>query len=216
MTGKFISFEGPDGAGKTSVLHAILDRLTPMLGEQLVITREPGGRDNQVAEAIRDLVLSPAYPAMDPWTEAMLYAAARRQHVVETIRPALADDKVIISDRYLDSSIAYQGGGRELGAERVADLNQYATNGLQPQATIYLDLAPEVGLARIQATRQDEINRLDVEALAFHQRVSAAYHDLIAADPDRFWVIDASQPLEKVVADAWDAMQHILTLPTEA
>ncbi len=159
MTGKFISFEGPDGAGKTSVLHAILDRLTPMLGEQLVITREPGGRDNQVAEAIRDLVLSPAYPAMDPWTEAMLYAAARRQHVVETIRPALADDKVIISDRYLDSSIAYQGGGRELGAERVADLNQYATNGLQPQATIYLDLAPEVGLARIQATRQDEINR---------------------------------------------------------
>lgn len=216
MTGKFISFEGPDGAGKTSVLHAILDRLTPMLGEQLVITREPGGRDNQVAEAIRDLVLSPAYPAMDPWTEAMLYAAARRQHVVETIRPALADDKVIISDRYLDSSIAYQGGGRELGAERVADLNQYATNGLQPQETIYLDLAPEVGLARIQATRQDEINRLDVEALAFHQRVSAAYHDLIAADPDRFWVIDASQPLEKVVADAWDAMQHILTLPTEA
>ncbi|GEA94799.1 thymidylate kinase [Weissella viridescens] len=216
MTGKFISFEGPDGAGKTSVLHAILDRLTPMLGEQLVITREPGGRDNQVAEAIRDLVLSPAYPAMDPWTEAMLYAAARRQHVVETIRPALADDKVIISDRYLDSSIAYQGGGRELGAERVADLNQYATNGLQPQATIYLDLAPEVGLARIQATRQDEINRLDVEALAFHQRVSAAYHDLIAADPDRFWVIDASQPLEQVVADAWDAMQHILTLPTEA
>ncbi|MCB6840314.1 dTMP kinase [Weissella viridescens] len=216
MTGKFISFEGPDGAGKTSVLHAILDRLTPMLGEQLVITREPGGRDNQVAEAIRDLVLSPAYPAMDPWTEAMLYAAARRQHVVETIRPALADDKVIISDRYLDSSIAYQGGGRELGAERVADLNQYATNGLQPQATIYLDLAPEVGLARIQATRQDEINRLDVEALAFHQRVSAAYHDLIAADPDRFWVIDASQSLEQVVADAWDAMQHILTLPTEA
>ncbi|WJI91321.1 dTMP kinase [Weissella viridescens] len=216
MTGKFISFEGPDGAGKTSVLHAILDRLTPMLGEQLVITREPGGRDNQVAEAIRDLVLSPAYPAMDSWTEAMLYAAARRQHVVETIRPALADDKVIISDRYLDSSIAYQGGGRELGAERVADLNQYATNGLQPQATIYLDLAPEVGLARIQATRQDEINRLDVEALAFHQRVSAAYHDLIAADPDRFWVIDASQSLEQVVADAWDAMQHILTLPTEA
>ncbi|QOD86194.1 dTMP kinase [Weissella viridescens] len=216
MTGKFISFEGPDGAGKTSVLHAILDRLTPMLGEQLVITREPGGRDNQVAEAIRDLVLSPAYPAMDPWTEAMLYAAARRQHVVETIRPALADDKVIISDRYLDSSIAYQGGGRELGAERVADLNQYATNGLQPQATIYLDLAPEVGLARIQATRQDEINRLDVEALAFHQRVSAAYHGLIAADPERFWVIDASQPLEQVVADAWDAMQHILTLPTEA
>lgn len=216
MTGKFISFEGPDGAGKTSVLHAILDRLTPMLGEQLVITREPGGRDNQVAEAIRDLVLRPAYPAMDPWTEAMLYAAARRQHVVETIRPALADDKVIISDRYLDSSIAYQGGGRELGAERVADLNQYATNGLQPQATIYLDLAPEVGLARIQATRQDEINRLDVEALAFHQRVSAAYHDLIAADPDRFWVIDASQPLEQVVADAWDAMQHILILSTEA
>lgn len=210
MTGKFISFEGPDGAGKTSVLKAILERLEPALGTKLLITREPGGNQNAIAEAIRDLVLSPDYPEMDSRTEALLYAAARRQHVVQTIQPALAADKVIISDRYLDSSIAYQGGGRELGVANIEQINAFATQGLQPEATIYLDLAPEVGLERIQAHRQGEINRLDVEALAFHQRVTDAYHQLIAQTPDRFWVIDASQTLDAVIADAWDAMQEIL------
>ena len=159
MPGTFISFEGPDGAGKTSVLRAIVARLQPELGERLLLTREPGGTDNKIAEAIRDLVLDPANTEMDQRTEALLYAASRRQHLVQTILPALAADKVVITDRYVDSSIAYQGGGRELGTDAVAAINDFAIEGFMPQATVYLDIRPEVGLQRIQTTRQDEVNR---------------------------------------------------------
>ena len=159
MSGTFITFEGPDGAGKTSVLRAIVQRLTPLLGDRLVLTREPGGKDSQVAEAIRDLVLDPNLPSMDAWTEALLYAASRRQHLVDTVLPALAADKVVVSDRYVDSSIAYQGGGRDLGIESVTTINQFATKGVMLTATVYLDIRPEVGLQRIQENRQDEINR---------------------------------------------------------
>ena len=150
MSGTFITFEGPDGAGKTSVLRAIVQRLTPLLGDRLVLTREPGGKDSQVAEAIRDLVLDPNLPSMDAWTEALLYAASRRQHLVDTVLPALAADKVVVSDRYVDSSIAYQGGGRDLGFESVTTINKFATKGVMPTATVYLDIRPEVGLQRIQ------------------------------------------------------------------
>ena len=136
MSGTFITFEGPDGAGKTSVLRAIVQRLTPLLGDRLVLTREPGGKDSQVAEAIRDLVLDPNLPSMDAWTEALLYAASRRQHLVDTVLPALAADKVVVSDRYVDSSIAYQGGGRDLGIESVTTINQFATKGVMPTATV--------------------------------------------------------------------------------
>lgn len=208
--GLFISLEGPDGAGKTSVLKALVSRMEALLGERLLVTREPGGKDNQVAEAIRDLVLSPELPTMDPMTETLLIAAARRQHVVETINPALADGKVVLTDRYVDSSIAYQGGGRELGVKTVEDINDYAINGLMPAATIYLDLDPAVGLARIQSTRQDEVNRLDVETITFHERVTAAYRELVAANPQRFHVIDASQPLDDVIEATWVAVQNIL------
>jgi len=208
--GLFISLEGPDGAGKTSVLKALLERIQPMLGDQLLVTREPGGTNNVVAEAIRDLVLSPELPTMDAMTETLLIAAARRQHVTETIRPALDAGKVVLTDRYVDSSIAYQGGGRELGTKTVENINSYAINGLLPKATIYLDLDPAVGLERIQQNRQDEVNRLDVETIAFHERVTAAYRELVAANPDRFYVIDASQPLENVIEDTWRAMQTIL------
>ena len=150
MSGTFITFEGPDGAGKTSVLRAIVQRLTPLLGDRLVLTREPGGKDSQVAEAIRDLVLDPNLPSMDAWTEALLYAASRRQHLVDTVLSALAADKVVVSDRYVDSSIAYQGGGRDLGIESVTTINQFATKGVMPTATVYLYKHPEKSLQRIQ------------------------------------------------------------------
>ncbi|MCW0953337.1 dTMP kinase [Weissella ceti] len=208
--GLFISLEGPDGAGKTSVLNALLERVEPLLGERLLVTREPGGNNNQVAEAIREVVLSPELPTMDPMTEALLIAAARREHVTKTIRPALAAGKVVLTDRYVDSSIAYQGGGRELGVQEVSDINAYAIEGLMPKATIYLDLDPAVGLARIQNTRQDEVNRLDVEALSFHERVTGAYRELVKANPERFHVIDASQPLADVIESAWETLQRIL------
>ncbi|GEP74422.1 dTMP kinase [Weissella thailandensis] len=210
MSGTFITFEGPDGAGKTSVLRAIVQRLTPLLGDRLVLTREPGGKDSQVAEAIRDLVLDPNLPSMDAWTEALLYAASRRQHLVDTVLPALAADKVVVSDRYVDSSIAYQGGGRDLGIESVTTINQFATKGVMPTATVYLDIRPEVGLQRIQENRQDEINRLDVEALSFHQRVTDAYHQLAAQYPERFLIINAEQDLADVITDTWTALMPIL------
>ena len=210
MSGTFITFEGPDGAGKTSVLRAIVQRLTPLLGDRLVLTREPGGKDSQVAEAIRDLVLDPNLPSMDAWTEALLYAASRRQHLVDTVLPALAAYKVVVSDRYVDSSIAYQGGGRDLGIESVTTINQFATKGVMPTATVYLDIRPEVGLQRIQENRQDEINRLDVEALSFHQRVTDAYHQLAAQYPERFLIINAEQDLADVITDTWTALMPIL------
>src|SRR5699024_8538057 len=200
----------PDGAGKTSVLRAIVQRLTPLLGDRLVLTREPGGKDSQVAEAIRDLVLDPNLPSMDAWTEALLYAASRRQHLVDTVLPALAADKVVVSDRYVDSSIAYQGGGRDLGIESVTTINQFATKGVMPTANVYLDIRPEVGLQRIQENRQDEINRLDVEALSFHQRVTDAYHQLAAQYPERFLIINAEQDLADVITDTWTALMPIL------
>lgn len=210
MSGTFITFEGPDGAGKTSVLRAIVERLAPLLGDKLVLTREPGGKDSQVAEAIRDLVLDPSLPSMDAWTEALLYAASRRQHLVDTVLPALAADKVVVSDRYVDSSIAYQGGGRRLGIEAVTEINQFATKGIMPTATIYLDIRPEVGLQRIQENRQDEINRLDVEKLSFHQRVTDAYHQLATQYPERFLIINAEQDLADVITDTWTALMPIL------
>ncbi|WP_022791548.1 dTMP kinase [Weissella halotolerans] len=211
MQGTFISFEGPDGAGKTSVLGVIKTRLQAQLGDDLVVTREPGGKGSKIAEAIRDVVLDPAYPDMDVRTEALLYAAARRQHILDTIQPALAAHKVVLSDRYLDSSVAYQGGGRQLGVQTILELNQFATQGLVPDATIYLDIDPEIGLQRIQTTRTDEINRLDQEALAFHQRVTQAYRQLAQAEPQRIKVIDANQPFDQVVAAAWQAVEQVLT-----
>ncbi|WP_137596957.1 dTMP kinase [Paucilactobacillus kaifaensis] len=197
MAGKFISFEGPDGAGKTSVLKKIGTKLEKQLGSQLILTREPGG--NPISESIRRIILDRANTKMDARTEALLYAAARRQHLVEQIIPALEDDKVVLSDRYVDSSIAYQGAGREIGTKAVWQMNQFATAGLEPDLTIYLDIEPEEGIKRIKQHRQNEINRLDVEQLAFHKRVRAAYLELFNQYPDRIKLIDASQPFEKVV-----------------
>lgn len=212
MAGKFITFEGPDGAGKTSVLKAIVAKLTTVYGKDLLLTREPGGTDNPIAEQIRDLVLSPAYPEMDARTEVLLFAASRRQHIVQTIKPALAAGKLVISDRYVDSSIAYQGAGRQIGVSAVTAVNQFAIDGFLPDKTIYLDVRPEVGLERIQTTRTDEVNRLDMDALAFHQRVSAQYHELAAQNPARYIVINAEQALEDVIEDTWQALASYLNI----
>lgn len=211
-SGKFISFEGPDGAGKTSVLKVILERLKPVLGDRLLVTREPGGNNNPLAESIRDMLLSSDYPELDDRTEVLLFAAARRQHLVQTILPALADGKIVISDRYLDSSIAYQGGGREIGVEKVMSVNEFATEGVVPDYTIYFDVKPEVGIQRINSTRTNEINRLDQAEIAFHKRVSNAYLDLVAADPGRFRLINAEINFDSVVEETWQEVKTILQL----
>jgi len=197
LNGKFISFEGPDGAGKTSVLKAIGQELSVKYGDDLVLTREPGG--NKISESIRNIILDSANTEMDARTEALLYAAARRQHLKETVIPALESGKIVISDRYVDSSIAYQGAGRSIGEDEVWQMNQFAIDGLEPDLTVYLDIESEEGLRRIKTYRTDEINRLDVEALEFHQRVRSSYLKLAKENSDRIKLVDASQPLEQVL-----------------
>lgn len=199
LTGKFISFEGPDGAGKTTALNSIAADLTPQLNDNLVVTREPGG--NRISEAIRDIILDRKNTEMDDRTEALLYAAARRQHIVETIMPALKSGKMVLCDRYVDSSVAYQGAGREIGVDEVYQMNLFATAGLLPDLTIYFDVPSEIGLRRIMTHRTDEINRLDVEQLSFHKRVRASYLKIAEQNPQRIQVIDATQSKAKVVSD---------------
>ena len=200
MSGKFISFEGPDGAGKTSVIRQIKADLIAQLGENLVLySREPGG--SPIAEQIRQVLFAPENKDMDARTEALLFAASRRQHVVSTLRPALAAGKVILCDRYVDSSLVYQGAGRQLGEETIWKLNQYAIDGLMPGLTIDLDVPSEVGLRRIAEHRADQVNRLDKEKLSFHHMVRHAFLDLQKDDPDRIKLVDASQPLDQVVAN---------------
>ena len=204
MNGQFISFEGPDGAGKTSVLKAIGEELRVKYGDNLMLTREPGG--NKISESIRNIILDPINTEMDVRTEALLYAAARRQHLMETVIPALKAGKLVISDRYVDSSVAYQGGGREIGERAVWQMNQFAIDGLEPDLTVYLDIESEEGIRRIKTHRTDEINRLDVEALEFHQRVRKSYLNLLEQNPERIKLVDASQPLDKVLQDVKETM----------
>ncbi|MCV3321019.1 dTMP kinase [Pediococcus ethanolidurans] len=199
MIGKFISFEGPDGAGKTTALNSVVADLTPQLKNMLVVTREPGG--NRISEAIRNIILDRKNTEMDDRTEALLYAAARRQHIVETIQPALDSGKLVLCDRYVDSSVAYQGAGRQIGVDEVYQMNLFATAGLLPNLTIYFDIPSEIGLQRIMTHRTDEINRLDVEQLSFHKRVRASYLKIAEQNPQRIKVIDATQSKADVVSN---------------
>ena len=204
MSGIFISFEGPDGAGKTTALNELMPLLKAKTTKEVVLSREPGG--SVIAEKIRKIILDIHDEEMDPRTEALLYAAARRQHLVDAILPALKDDKVMLSDRFVDSSIAYQGGGRQIGTKEVGEINDFAIDGHLPDLTIYFDVTPEVGLNRIRKDHEGEMDRLEKEALSFHQRVYDSYMDIVKENPDRIKTIDASQPLEKVVSDALDAI----------
>lgn len=210
MVGKFISFEGSDGAGKTTVLKRVLWDLDQQFGSKLVATREPGG--NPISEAIRQLIVAKSNTKMDSRTEALLFSAARRQHLVETVLPALAENKLVISDRYVDSSVAYQGAGRQIGEQEVWEMNQFATGGLMPDFTIYLDIPVEVGIERIQEHRQNEVNRLDGEQIEFYQRIRQAYLRLYRKNPERITLIDANQPLKKVVTDVEEACQKKLAI----
>ncbi|KRL58660.1 dTMP kinase [Latilactobacillus fuchuensis] len=211
MAGQFITFEGPDGAGKTSVLEAVVPILREMSSKEIVVTREPGG--NPISEKIRQVILDVANTAMDDRTEALLYAAARRQHIVEKIQPALAADQIVICDRFVDSSIAYQGAGRSIGETAVAQMNLFATDGLTPDLTLYLDVPSEVGIARIKQHRQTQYDRLDQEKLAFHQKVRQAYLKLAQAEPKRIQTIDATASFEAVVAQCLAVLkQHYPSL----
>lgn len=208
MVGKLITFEGSDGAGKTSVMNEVVRDFQQQLGDQMLVTREPGG--NKISEQIRRIILDRANTEMDYRTEALLYAAARRQHLVETILPALTAGKLILCDRYVDSSVAYQGAGRQIGMQEVVKMNEFATEKLLPDRTIYFDIPVEVGLKRIAQHRDaNQIDRLDVETTAFHRRVHQGYMKLIAANRDRFIRIDATQPIETVVENTKKVIRQI-------
>ena len=199
----FITLEGPEGSGKTTAVSAACKRLEEM-GYQIVRTREPGG--TPIAEQIRNVILDKANTAMDPRTEALLYAASRRQHLVEKVWPALKEGKIVICDRYLDSSLAYQGGARDLGVDNVLNVNLFATENTWPDLTLLFDLPPEVGLARINANASREVNRLDLETLEFHNKVRNTFLELARRYPERFVIIDASKSQEEVANATMDAI----------
>lgn len=191
MRGLFITIEGPDGAGKSSLVKRLAPAIQSMIDHPLVVTREPGG--SEIAEEIRGILLNPEHTAMDARTEALLLAASRRQHVIEKILPALTRGEVVLCDRFVDSSIAYQGQARGIGMEKVSAVNEFAIEGLTPDITLYLDVEAEVGLQRIKDKNSNRTqDRLELEAVTFHEEVRKAYHLLIEKDPDRFKVVDAS------------------------
>ncbi len=203
----FITFEGGEGSGKSSVMKIIAERLEKE-GFSIVTSREPGG--TPIAEEIRNVILDKKNTAMDPRTEALLYAASRRQHLIEKVWPALKEGKLVLCDRYLDSSLAYQGGARHLGIDQVLAINMFATEGSFPDLTLLFDIEPEAGLERIAANKGREVNRLDLEKMTFHHEVRAGFHELAKRYPERYVIIDASKSLQEVVEDAYQAIKSRL------
>ena len=207
--GTLISIEGPEGAGKSSVLEALLPRLEKA-GIAYITTREPGGVT--IAEKIREVILDPSHTEMDPKTELLLYIASRRQHLAERVLPALEAGKLVIMDRFIDSSVAYQGFGRGLAVTDIEWLNQFATDGLKPNRTFYFDIDVEEGLARITKSSSREVNRLDLEGLSLHQKVRQGYLAILEKEPQRVVKIDASQPFDQVVEDTWLLLKEVLEI----
>lgn len=200
----FITFEGGEGSGKSSVLRLLAEQFEKE-GIPFILTREPGG--TPISEQIRNVILDKANTAMDPRTEALLYAASRRQHLAEKVWPALKEGKLVLCDRYLDSSLAYQGGARGLGIDNVLDINMFATEGTFPDLTLLFDIEPSVGLARIAANAGREVNRLDLEKMSFHEGVRKTFHELAERFSERYVVIDASKSLEEVYQAAYNAIK---------
>ena len=195
--GIFITFEGVDGSGKTTISKLVADKLIKQ-GFNCIYTREPGGID--IAEQIRDVILDPKNTKMDAKTEALLYAASRRQHLIEKIVPALNEGAIVICDRFVHSSLAYQGVARELGFDEVYNINEFAIEGIYPAKTIFLDLNEEEGLKRIQnRTFKD---RLDQESLEFHKKVTEGYKLIKDRFSKDIIIVDASQSIDTVCEEA--------------
>ena len=203
----FITFEGPEGSGKSSVLDKICHQLEHD-GFNVIKTREPGG--TPISEQIRNIILDKANTNLDPRTEALLYAASRRQHLVEKIWPALKEGKIVLCDRYLDSSLAYQGHARGLGYENILSINNFATENTFPDLTILFDIQPELGLERISKNSSREVNRLDLEKLDFHKKVREGFLELAKKYPERFYIVDASQPFLDVCLEVYDLIKYKL------
>ncbi|ARI75478.1 dTMP kinase [Halobacillus mangrovi] len=207
MKGLFVTFEGGEGAGKSSMLQEIGKDLRQQ-GYPVLETREPGGIE--IAEKIREVILNRSHTAMDGRTEALLYAAARRQHLVEKVVPALQSGKIVLCDRFIDSSLAYQGYARGLGMDEVYKINDFAIENCMPDLTLLFDIDPEEGLRRITANKGREQNRLDLEKIDFHQKVYEAYHQLAERYQERIKIINAGQSFDKVKEEAEEVLKNYL------
>lgn len=199
----FITFEGPEGSGKTTVIQQVAEKLK--YEYNIILTREPGGV--KTGEQIREVLLEGE--DMDDRTEALLFAASRREHLVGKVIPVLNNGNVVLCDRYIDSSLAYQGYARGIGIEEVKSINEFAINGLYPDLTIYLDVSVEVGRERILKNQRNQ-NRLDQEDVKFHEKVVEGYKKIIHNESERFIVINADQSIDKVVKTTYESIINYL------
>ncbi|MFA9458071.1 dTMP kinase [Halalkalibacter sp. AB-rgal2] len=205
--GLFITVEGGEGAGKTTALDRLEEELVGR-GYDVLRTREPGGI--RIAEQIREVLLNTDHKEMDGRTEALLYAAARRQHLVEKVLPAIEAGQVVLCDRFIDSSLAYQGYARGIGMDAIQSINDFAIDGCMPQLTLFFDVDPNVGLQRIAANQERENNRLDQEKKSFHDRVRRGYELLLEQYPDRIKKINANEDVEMVYRMALEEVETLL------
>lgn len=206
--GFFITFEGGEGSGKSIQVEILTSHLHEE-GYAVVVTREPGG--TRLGEQVRNITHDPENVDLEAITEAYLMAASRAQHVAQIIEPALEAGKIVVCDRYVDSSIAYQGYGRKLGADVIEKLNDLAVNGAIPDLTILLDTPIDIGLKRRAKSRKNK-DRLDLQERVFYERVNEGYRTLAKAEPDRFVVIDATKSIEAVASEVWSVVKDRLTL----
>lgn len=203
MAGLFITFEGPDGAGKTTQLHILAEKLSQE-GYDVLCTREPGG--TRISDKIREMLLDPANKEMHARAEALLYAAARAQHVAEVISPALRAGRMVLCDRFIDSSLAYQGWGRALPKDMLYAINQFAADNLNPDITLLLDIAPQEGNLRIIKRNGGQRDRIEEEQDSFRHRVCQGFRELARLHAARIVYIDACRPVADVHRDIW---QHV-------
>mgnify|MGYP000019106866 CR=1 FL=1 len=195
LRGLFLTIEGPDGAGKTTQARLLVERFGPRF--PILYTREPGG--TAIGEHIREILLSPTHREMSPLTEMLLFAASRAQFVAEVVLPALRSGRIVLSERFVDASIAYQGYGRGIDLEVVRRVNEIATGGLRPDLTILVDIDPEVGLQRIQkAGRRTAGDRLEREDLAFHRKVREGFLAIAREEPDRVVIVGGDRSVAEV------------------
>lgn len=207
MSGLFITFEGGEGSGKTTIAKMIKEHLEKE-GYKVTLTREPGGVD--IAEKIRNVIVDVNNTSMDKKTEALLYAASRRQHLVEKVIPVLNDDGIVICDRFIDSSLVYQGIARGIGVDEVYEMNMFATENILPKRTIFFDILPEQGLQRVYSNKDREVNRLDLESLDFHKKVYQGYLTICEKYNDRIVKVDASLDIESVFNQVLTKIKEVL------
>lgn len=206
MKGKFITFEGPEGSGKTSVIVAV-KKFFEDEGYEIMTTREPGGI--RIAEEIRNIILDKNNTEMDAHAEALLFAASRSQHFSEKILPALNENKIILCDRFIDSSLAYQGHARGLGIDNVYNINKFAIGNVLPDITIFIDVPPSVGLKRVFSNTR-KVDRLDLETIEFHEKVYEGYMIIAKKFSDRFKIVNGQNPVEQVVEDTIKILKTVI------